>query len=106
MALDGSYAGLKASVADWLNRADLAAVVPDFISLAEGQMNRRLRVRRMVATASASISAPYESLPADFAGALALTLTDGRQLDRLASGLSLCLLGGLAALGVATAYYQ
>jgi hypothetical protein len=83
MALDGTYAGLKASVADWLNRADLAAVVPDFVSLAEGQMNRRLRVRRMVATASAQVSAPYESLPADFAGALALTLTDGRQLDFL-----------------------
>jgi hypothetical protein len=83
MALDGTYAGLKASVADWLNRADLAAVIPDFITLAEGQMNRRLRVRRMVATASASISAPYESSPADFAGALALTLTDGRQLDFL-----------------------
>ncbi len=83
MALDGSYAGLKASVADWLNRADLAAVIPDFITLAEGQMNRRLRVRRMVATASASISAAYESLPADFAGALAVTFSDGRQLDFL-----------------------
>ena len=35
MALDGTYAGLKASVADWLNRADLTAVVPDFITLAE-----------------------------------------------------------------------
>ena len=83
MALDGTYAGLKASVADWLNRADLTAVIPDFITLAEGQMNRRLRVRRMVATATAQISAAYESLPADFAGALAVTLSDGRQLDFL-----------------------
>jgi hypothetical protein len=83
MALDGTYAGLKASVADWLNRTDLTAVICDFITLAEGQMNRRLRVRRMVATASASISGAYASLPADFAGALALTLLDGRQLDFL-----------------------
>jgi hypothetical protein len=83
MALDGTYAGLKASVADWLNRADLTAVVPDFITLAEGQMNRRLRVRRMVVAATAQISAEYETLPGDFAGALALTLTDGRQLDFL-----------------------
>jgi hypothetical protein len=83
MALDGTYAGLRASVADWLNRADLAAVVPDFITLAEGQINRRLRVRRMVALATATILAPYQSLPADFAGALALTLSDGRQLDFL-----------------------
>jgi len=59
--LDGTYAGLKASVADWLNRADLAAVVPDFIALAEGQMNRRLRVRRMVAAATAQVSAEYET---------------------------------------------
>jgi len=83
MALDGTYAGLKASVADWLNRADLAAVVPDFIALAEGQMNRRLRVRRMVVAATAQVSAEYETLPSDFAGALALTLADGRQLDFL-----------------------
>jgi hypothetical protein len=83
MALDGTYAGLKASVADWLNRADLTAAVPDFITLAEGQMNRRLRVRRMVGVATATISAAYETLPGDFAGALALTLSDGRQLDFL-----------------------
>lgn len=34
MALD-TYTGLKASVADWLNRADLTAAIPDFISMAE-----------------------------------------------------------------------
>jgi hypothetical protein len=32
MALDGTYAGLQASVADRLNRADLTAVVPAFIA--------------------------------------------------------------------------
>lgn len=79
--LDGTYAGLKASVADFLNRADLTAVIPDFIALAEAQMNRRLRVRRMIGTATATISSEYGAVPTDFAGELAITLSDGRQLD-------------------------
>ena len=41
MALDGTYAGLQASIADFLNRTDLAAAIPDFIVLAEAQMARR-----------------------------------------------------------------
>lgn len=83
MALDGTATGLYASVADFLNRKDLTAVVPDFVTLTEAQLNRRLRVRRMVATATATISAEYEALPTDFAGPLAVTFSDGRQLDSL-----------------------
>jgi len=30
-----TYTELKASIADWLNRSDLTAAIPDFISLAE-----------------------------------------------------------------------
>ena len=41
MALD-SYAGLKATVADWLHRSDLAGVIPDFIALAENRMRADL----------------------------------------------------------------
>lgn len=47
MALDGTYAGLKASVADWLHRADLAAIIPDLISIAELRMNSDLAARDM-----------------------------------------------------------
>lgn len=57
MALDGTYTGLKASVADWLNRADLTAVVPDFIAMAEAQFNRELRVVQMEALSVGSSSA-------------------------------------------------
>lgn len=32
---------LKASIADWLNRGDLTAQIPDFIRLAETEFNRR-----------------------------------------------------------------
>ncbi len=42
MALD-SYAALKTAIADWLNRSDLTTVIPDFITLAEAEIKRRLR---------------------------------------------------------------
>lgn len=79
--LDGTAGGLYASVADFLNRQDLTATIPDFVTLAEAQMNRRLRVRRMIGTSTATIADEYESVPTDFAGELAFTLSDGRQLD-------------------------
>jgi hypothetical protein len=41
------YAGLVPLIQKWLNRSDLDALLPDFISLAEERMNRTLRVRQM-----------------------------------------------------------
>ena len=43
MAL-GTYTGLKTSIADWLSRDDLTAVIPDFIELAEARIYRKLRI--------------------------------------------------------------
>lgn len=83
MALDGTYAGLQASIAGWLNRRDLTAVIPDFITLAEAQINRRLRVRRMITSSTATIVAEFISLPADFAGPLSLVLADGTDIEFL-----------------------
>jgi hypothetical protein len=42
-----NYASIQASVRNWLNRSDLTALVPDFITLAEERLNRMLRVRQM-----------------------------------------------------------
>lgn len=61
-----TYSELKTSVADWLNRTDLTAVVPDFISLAEAQIERTLRTRQMIVRATAQIDTEYSALPADF----------------------------------------
>jgi len=61
-----TYTELKSSVADWLNRTDLTAVVPDFISLAEAQIERTLRTRQMIVRATASIDSEYSAVPSDF----------------------------------------
>ena len=39
MALDGTYSGLIASVADWLHRTDLTGVLPDLVKLVEETAN-------------------------------------------------------------------
>ena len=44
MAL-GTYSELKTSIANYLNRDDLTAVIPDFITLTENRLDRELRVR-------------------------------------------------------------
>lgn len=79
MALDGTYSGLKASIADWLNRGDLAAAIPDYIVLAEAQMSRSLvqagPVRPMMGRSDATINAEFVALPSDFMGARAIYLT-------------------------------
>ena len=45
-----NYTQLQTKIASWLNRDDLAAVIPDFILLAEERINRHLRVRSMEVT--------------------------------------------------------
>ena len=70
-----SYNELKSSVADWLNRDDLTSVIPDFISLTEAQLERRLPVERMVKRATATIDTPFSAVPSDFVSAKSLVLT-------------------------------
>lgn len=96
--LDDTYSGLQASVADFLNRADLAATIPDFIVLAEAQMARRfvsrsnqgMPIPRRLVTrvdVSLSLNAQYADAPADFQGPISLTLplSPIRELDYLDS---------------------
>jgi hypothetical protein len=61
-----TYTELKTSLADWLNRSDLTAVIPDFISLAEAQIERKLRTRQMIVRATATIDTEYGAVPGDF----------------------------------------
>ena len=43
MALN-TNADLQAAIADWLNRSDLSAQIPDFLTLAQLKINRRLSI--------------------------------------------------------------
>jgi hypothetical protein len=70
-----TYTELKSSIADWLNRSDLTTVIPDFISLAEAQIERTLRTRQMIIRANASFDAQYGAVPADFLEVKSLKLT-------------------------------
>jgi hypothetical protein len=46
----GTYDELQTAIASWLDRSDLTATIPDFITMFEAVANRRLRVRQMGAT--------------------------------------------------------
>ena len=74
MALS-TYTELKTSIGDWLNRSDLTSVIPDFISLAEAQVERTLRTRQMIVRANASFDVQYGAVPADFLEVKSLKLT-------------------------------
>lgn len=57
---------LVAAVADWLNRQDLTARIPDFVTLAETDLNRTLRVQDMIVRATAAITEQYTAMPLDY----------------------------------------
>jgi len=61
-----TYSELQTTAADYLNREDLSAVIPSFITLAEAKFNRELRVRDMLVRASATSDDEYVALPDDF----------------------------------------
>lgn len=67
MAL-ANYTDLQASVAGWLKRADLTAMIPDFITLAESRIARDLRLRMQIATTNLTTVAGTQTvtLPSDW----------------------------------------
>lgn len=79
-----TYAELQAAAANWLARSDLAARIPEFITLAEVRLNRVLRARLAEAEQELALPAGLRTipLPAAFAEPLALWLI--RSAGRLA----------------------
>lgn len=74
MALD-TYTTLQASIADWLNRGDLTAVIPDYIRLVEAELGRILKGRPMTTSVAVTFDTSGTlALPADFVRARSLTL--------------------------------
>jgi len=84
MALNGTYTGLLASVAQWLDRTDLGAVIPDLVTLCEARIARDLRLRNQIATVTSNTTASVQTLALptgwlEFEN-LTLTGTPSRQL--------------------------
>jgi|SRR5579864_2625624 len=76
MAL-ATVSDLQASIATWLRRYDLGGQIPDFITLAEANMNRILRTSRQLASAPITIANQFEPLPAEMRMMRTLRLTSG-----------------------------
>ena len=61
-----TYAELQTATANWLDRTDLTARIPEFIELAEANFNRVIRQPDMVTkNDSFSIAGRYTTLPTD-----------------------------------------
>lgn len=65
MALD-TYAGLKTTIADYLNRDDLTSIIPSFIAIAEAKFNRKIRTRQMVTRTEGQIDTQFFAYPTDW----------------------------------------
>ena len=62
-----TYNELQAAISSWLDRDDLSAFTPDFITLAEARMSRELRLRVLESRANSDIDDQFVDLPPDFA---------------------------------------
>tara|TARA_R100000655_G_C2988242_1_gene192685 strand:- start:874 stop:1503 length:630 start_codon:yes stop_codon:yes gene_type:complete len=61
-----TYAELQTATANWLDRTDLTARIPEFIDLAESTFNRTIRNRQMITKKDDySLDGRYVNLPTD-----------------------------------------
>lgn len=63
-----TYAELQTAIATWLNRTDLTTLIPDFVTLAEADIGRWLRVWWNEKRAYAVPTGSYVALPTDYIG--------------------------------------
>jgi len=61
-----TWAELQASLAEWLNRSDLTAKIPELIAFAERRFNRVIIVPEREAVATATMSGERLAVPTDF----------------------------------------
>jgi len=70
-----TYSDLTTAIGNWLQRSDLAALLPNFVQLFEACANRRLRVRQQEATAELTPGNGVVALPSDYLSWRRLTWT-------------------------------
>src|SRR5512139_2412224 len=68
-----TYSDLLASVANWLHRSDLTAVIPDFVDICESNLNRDLRCSQMETSVALTVTAGSATLPADYVATRMIT---------------------------------
>ncbi len=61
-----NYTGFTAMVADWLDRPDLANVIPTFITMAQERLSQDIRVKEMLKVATTTATGSSVELPSDF----------------------------------------
>lgn len=87
-----TYAELKSSIANWLNRTDLTAEIPDFIKLAESRIFHEVRLPPIEKTGNVTPNSQGAvAIPSDFLE-LINVFYNGKPLDRI----SLTQLRGMA----------
>jgi hypothetical protein len=72
-----SYTTLKAAIADWLNRTDLTAAIPDFISLLEAELDRNPAISYERSNETFTLSGSPHTLPTDCRELRSLYYDDG-----------------------------
>ena len=80
----GTYSELQTAVGDFLNRSDLTSAIPNFIALAEADVNRRLRHWRMEVNTTLTANAQYEDLPTGWLETVRMSVSGGPRLELLA----------------------
>ena len=70
-----TFAELKTSILDELNRDDITDAVEGFIALCEARTERRLRTREMAVKSTLTVDAAEVDVPADFLETRSLWLT-------------------------------
>ena len=77
-----TYSELQTALENWVDRDDLDSRYPEFIALAEGEMNLVLRTRRNTATATVSVATDGTAdVPAGFLALRTVKLPDSPYSD-------------------------
>lgn len=69
-----TYSGLQTGLVDLLNRTDLTSYIPDWIVMAEADLNTRLECRQMTNVSTITLTAETYALPTYFGGRTELRL--------------------------------
>jgi hypothetical protein len=76
-----TYAELKTAIANWLARDDLETYIPDFITLFEASLVRKLRIRTNTTSSSITPSSGIATYPSDALSIIRVTWTGSPRVD-------------------------